>query len=185
MRRHAGRREADRSTSADRIAPRDDPRTTRCAMCCTDTDSPGPQCFLGVDGTKRGQRQRARFFSRNVGVPVMIIAIGTGAQVAAALPELEATAARTASDASSAHSCANATANCSARPDRAARRRRPRTPAVAEADGLHVGGHTARRRADPPRDRPAAARLTCRQRRDRAARAYGDFTATTNRTATR
>jgi PII-like signaling protein len=44
--------------------------------------------FLGVDGTARGQRRRARFFSRNLGVPVMIIAVGTGQQVADALPEL-------------------------------------------------------------------------------------------------
>ena len=45
--------------------------------------------FLGVDGTQRGQRQRARFFSRNVDVPVMVIAVGTGSQVGTAMPELE------------------------------------------------------------------------------------------------
>jgi PII-like signaling protein len=50
----------------------------------------GATVFLGVDGTKNGQRRRARFFSRNVDVPVMIIAIGTGQQVTAAIPELEA-----------------------------------------------------------------------------------------------
>ena len=49
----------------------------------------GASVFLGVDGTARGQRKRARFFSRNMGVPVMIIAVGTGGQVSAALPELE------------------------------------------------------------------------------------------------
>ncbi len=49
----------------------------------------GASVFLGVDGTARGQRRRARFFSRNIGVPVMIIAIGTGDQVSSALPELE------------------------------------------------------------------------------------------------
>jgi PII-like signaling protein len=49
----------------------------------------GASVFLGVDGTARGTRKRARFFSRNIGVPVMIIAVGTGDQVAAALPELE------------------------------------------------------------------------------------------------
>ena len=49
----------------------------------------GASVFLGVDGTARGQRRRARFFSRNIGVPVMIIAIGTGRQVTEALPELE------------------------------------------------------------------------------------------------
>ena len=46
--------------------------------------------FLGVDGTKHGQRQRARFFSRNADVPLMIIAVGTGDQVNGALPALEA-----------------------------------------------------------------------------------------------
>ncbi len=49
----------------------------------------GASVFLGVDGTARGRRMRARFFSRNLAVPVMIIAVGTASQVAAALPELE------------------------------------------------------------------------------------------------
>jgi PII-like signaling protein len=49
----------------------------------------GASVFLGVDGTARGQRKRARFFSRNMGVPMMIIAIGTGSQVTDALAELE------------------------------------------------------------------------------------------------
>ena len=47
----------------------------------------GATVFLGVDGTKHGQRQRARFLSRNVDVPVMIIAIGSGQQATAAIPE--------------------------------------------------------------------------------------------------
>ena len=50
----------------------------------------GVSVFLGVDGTKNGQRRRARFFSRNVDIPVMIIAIGTGEQAVGAIPELEA-----------------------------------------------------------------------------------------------
>ena len=49
----------------------------------------GAAVFLGVDGTAHGCRQRARFFSRNADVPVMIIAIGTGDQVARVIPELE------------------------------------------------------------------------------------------------
>ncbi len=49
----------------------------------------GASVFLGVDGTARGQRQRAHFFGRNLGVPVMIIAFGTGRQVTTAVPELE------------------------------------------------------------------------------------------------
>lgn len=44
--------------------------------------------FVGVDGTFHGQRRRARFFSRNTDVPIMIIAVGTGEQVADALAEL-------------------------------------------------------------------------------------------------
>jgi PII-like signaling protein len=50
----------------------------------------GAAVFLGVDGTKNGTRRRASFFSRNVDVPVMIIAIGAGDQAAEAIPELEA-----------------------------------------------------------------------------------------------
>jgi PII-like signaling protein len=49
----------------------------------------GATVLLGVDGTAHGRRRRARFVSRNIGVPLMIIAIGTGRQVADALPELE------------------------------------------------------------------------------------------------
>jgi PII-like signaling protein len=48
----------------------------------------GASTFLGVDGTKDGQRRRARFFSRNSDVPVMVIAVGTGRQVDTAMPEL-------------------------------------------------------------------------------------------------
>jgi PII-like signaling protein len=50
----------------------------------------GAAVFLGVDGTKGGQRRRARFFNRNVDVPVMIIAIGTGDRAVDAIGELEA-----------------------------------------------------------------------------------------------
>jgi PII-like signaling protein len=49
----------------------------------------GASVFLGVDGTAHGERHRARFFSRNVNVPVMIIAVGTAGQVATVIPELE------------------------------------------------------------------------------------------------
>jgi PII-like signaling protein len=49
----------------------------------------GASVFLGVDGTQRGVRRRARFFSRNVDIPVMIIAVGSGRQVDAAVPDLQ------------------------------------------------------------------------------------------------
>ncbi len=54
----------------------------------------GATVLLGVDGTAHGVRQRARFFARNAEVPLMIIAVGRGEVIAAALPELGALLAR-------------------------------------------------------------------------------------------
>jgi PII-like signaling protein len=48
----------------------------------------GATVMLGVDGTSHGQRVRARFFARNAEVPMMIISVGPGEQIASALPEL-------------------------------------------------------------------------------------------------
>lgn len=48
----------------------------------------GASVFLGVDGTRGGRRQRARFFGRNSDVPVMIIAVGSGERIGRVLPEL-------------------------------------------------------------------------------------------------
>lgn len=50
----------------------------------------GAIVLLGVDGTAHGERYRAKFFGRNVNVPVMIIAVGSTAQVTAAATELAA-----------------------------------------------------------------------------------------------
>jgi PII-like signaling protein len=50
----------------------------------------GASVFLGVDGTVRGQRHRARFFSRNVDVPVMIISVGSAQSIARVVPRLGA-----------------------------------------------------------------------------------------------
>jgi PII-like signaling protein len=50
----------------------------------------GATVLLGVDGTAHGVRQRARFFSRNAEVPLMIIAVGMGTAVSRALPDLGA-----------------------------------------------------------------------------------------------
>ena len=44
--------------------------------------------LLGVDGTRRGRRTRARFFARNADVPMMIIAVGPSEKIAGVLPEL-------------------------------------------------------------------------------------------------
>jgi PII-like signaling protein len=48
----------------------------------------GATALLGVDGTAHGNRERAAFFSRNTGTPMMVIAVGTGASIARVLPEL-------------------------------------------------------------------------------------------------
>jgi PII-like signaling protein len=48
----------------------------------------GATVLLGVDGTVRGVRRRARFFAGNAEVPLMIIAVGAGEPIAAALAEL-------------------------------------------------------------------------------------------------
>jgi PII-like signaling protein len=48
----------------------------------------GATVLLGVDGTAHGQRERAAFFSRNAGTPMMVIAVGAGPRIARVLPEL-------------------------------------------------------------------------------------------------
>lgn len=48
----------------------------------------GATVLLGVDGTARGVRERARFFARNAEVPLMIVAVGAGEAIARGLPDL-------------------------------------------------------------------------------------------------
>ena len=48
----------------------------------------GATALLGVDGTAHGKRQRAAFFSRNAGTPMMVIAVGSGTKISHVLPEL-------------------------------------------------------------------------------------------------
>jgi len=50
----------------------------------------GATVLLGVDGTARGERRRARFFGANTQVPLMVIAVGDGGLIAGVLPELQA-----------------------------------------------------------------------------------------------
>ncbi len=50
----------------------------------------GASVLLGVDGTNDGRRRRARFFARNADVPTMVVAVGAGERIAAALPDLGA-----------------------------------------------------------------------------------------------
>lgn len=48
----------------------------------------GATVLLGVDGTAHGERRRARFFGRNLDVPLMVISVGDGERLAAVLPEI-------------------------------------------------------------------------------------------------
>jgi PII-like signaling protein len=48
----------------------------------------GATALLGVDGTAHGQRERAAFFGRNAGTPMMVIAVGAGELISRVLPEL-------------------------------------------------------------------------------------------------
>lgn len=48
----------------------------------------GATVLLGVDGMVHSSRRRAKFFSRNADVPLMIVASGPGAAVEAVLPPL-------------------------------------------------------------------------------------------------
>lgn len=48
----------------------------------------GATALLGVDGTVRGHRERAAFFGRNAGTPMMVIAVGSGKRIGGVLPEL-------------------------------------------------------------------------------------------------
>ncbi|CAN5467031.1 DUF190 domain-containing protein [soil metagenome] len=48
----------------------------------------GAATFLGVDGTVDGQRRRAKFFSRNPDVPMMVVGVGSAEQAAFACAEL-------------------------------------------------------------------------------------------------
>ncbi|HWF72372.1 MAG TPA: DUF190 domain-containing protein [Solirubrobacteraceae bacterium] len=48
----------------------------------------GATVLLGVDGTSNGRRARARFFSRNADVPMMIIGVGATERIAQVLTEL-------------------------------------------------------------------------------------------------
>ncbi|MDX6640675.1 MAG: hypothetical protein QOF12_1686 [Solirubrobacteraceae bacterium] len=50
----------------------------------------GATVLLGVDGTAHGIRERAKFFSRNGEVPMMIISVGDGELIGELLPELGA-----------------------------------------------------------------------------------------------
>jgi PII-like signaling protein len=61
------------------------------AVCDTlhDNGVAGATVLLGVDGTRQGQRQRARFFARNTGVPLMVMAVADALQLGGAIVSLK------------------------------------------------------------------------------------------------
>ncbi|MGI8524545.1 MAG: DUF190 domain-containing protein [Nocardioides sp.] len=48
----------------------------------------GATVLLGVDGTFHNERERARFWDRNLDVPAMVLAVGHGDKIQRVLPEL-------------------------------------------------------------------------------------------------
>ncbi len=49
----------------------------------------GATVLLGVDGTRDGARERARFFARNQNVPLMVVSVGDQNRIGAAIDRLE------------------------------------------------------------------------------------------------
>jgi PII-like signaling protein len=49
----------------------------------------GATVLLGVDGTRHGARERARFFARNQNVPLMVVSVGDQNRISAAIGRLE------------------------------------------------------------------------------------------------
>jgi PII-like signaling protein len=50
----------------------------------------GATVLLGVDGTRHGERRRARFFAQNKGVPLMVMAVGDAPSLRTAVERLTA-----------------------------------------------------------------------------------------------
>lgn len=61
------------------------------AVCRTLRESgvAGATVLFGVDGTRDGARERARFFARNQNVPLMVISVGDQNRISAAIGRLE------------------------------------------------------------------------------------------------
>ena len=113
----------------------------------------GASVLLAVDGTLHGERRRARFFSRNAGVPLMLLAIGERRELRTRAPGPHGPARRPRR-----HRGADRDLQVGRRAVRRApggRRARPvGTPHVAEADGTRRGAGQARR--TPPSRRACA-----------------------------
>jgi len=70
----------------ERVASR--PAYVAAVECLQRHGVAGASVLLGLDGTVRGARQRARFFAGNARVPLIIQSVGEGASIAGALGEL-------------------------------------------------------------------------------------------------
>jgi PII-like signaling protein len=70
----------------ERVASR--PAYVAAVECLQRHGVAGASVLLGLDGTVRGARQRARFFAGNARVPLIIQSVGEGAVIADALGEL-------------------------------------------------------------------------------------------------
>ncbi len=82
------RRPSSRSTSAAASASTARPAFAAVCELLHRRGIAGATVLLGVDGTRGGRRFRAGFFGRNADVPTMIVAVGSGERIAAAMPEL-------------------------------------------------------------------------------------------------
>jgi PII-like signaling protein len=65
------------------------PAFTAVCRMLQDAGVAGATVLLGVDGTRDGQRRRARFFAGNANVPMMVMAIGDPPQIGEALAHLK------------------------------------------------------------------------------------------------
>jgi PII-like signaling protein len=54
-----------------------------------DSSVAGATVLLGVDGTRSGERERARFFARNANVPLMVTSVGDPQRIDAAVERLQ------------------------------------------------------------------------------------------------
>ena len=117
----------------------------------------GATVLLGVDGTAHGVRERARFFGRNADVPMMIITVGAGEQIAQVLPELGTLLSRPLVTLERVRVC-KIDGRLLAQPTPLPSKRRARYGGVAEADGLHLRAGTTRQQPAARRVDPCAAR---------------------------
>lgn len=129
----------------------------------------GATALLGVDGTSHGERRRARFFGRNLDVPLAIVAVGTVAQMNSVFPALQTILDRPLLSVERVQLCKR-NGVLLAEPGAEPRDLADRRSRLAEAHRAHFRSHPPRWRAHPPGTGSAAAGIARRQRGDRAPR---------------